>query len=237
MSGVKVGELAESVLAAGAIAGVVVLSPLLQPWYRRWGATDQELQEGLPGDGQVPNPRIETTRAVTISAPAERIWPWLVQMGQGRGGLYSYEMLENLIGSDIHNADRILAEHQRLEVGDKVRIGPEGYPFFTVVDVEPNRALVLAGGPQPPEEDAVLWSWAFVLEERGPASTRLIIRNRTDYPSSLANWLIWRVFTDPIAFVMERKMLRSIKERAESVPAGSEAQVQRLGGSASGEAL
>ena len=237
MTGVKVGELTESVLAAGAIAGVVVLSPLLHRWYRSWGATEQELQEGLPGDGQVPNPRIETTRAMTISAPAERIWPWLVQMGQGRGGLYSYEMLENLIGSDIHNADQILPEHQQLQVGDKVRLGPEGYPFFTVVDLEPNRALVLAGGPQPPDEDAVLWSWAFVLEEGSPASTRLIIRNRTDYPSSPANWLIWRVFTDPIAFVMERKMLRSIKERAESVPARSEPQVQRLSGSARGGEL
>lgn len=234
MAEVRIGELAESVLAAGAIAGVVVLSPLLHPWYRRWGATEQELREGLPGDGQVPSPRIETTRAITITAPAERIWPWLVQMGQGRGGLYSYEMLENLIGSDIHNADRILAEYQHLEVGDKVRIGPEGYPFFTVVGVEPNRALVLAGGPQPPEDDAVLWSWAFVLEEKSPGSTRLIIRNRTDYPPSLGNLLVWRAFTDPIAFVMERKMLRSIKARAESVSAGSKLPVQRLSSSARG---
>ncbi|MCL7454160.1 MAG: hypothetical protein M8467_14045 [Anaerolineae bacterium] len=211
----NVRELGESILAAGAIAGVVVLSPLLQSWYRRWGATETELQLGLPGDRQVPNPKIETTRAITISAPAERIWPWLVQMGQGRGGLYSYEMLENLIGSDIHNADRILPEHQELEVGDKVRLGPEGYPFFTVTEIVPNRALVLAGGPQPPEDDAVQWSWVFVLEETDGEDTRLIARNRTDYPPSLPNWLIWRVFTDPIAFVMERRMLREIKKRAE----------------------
>lgn len=99
----------------------------------------------LPGDDLVPRPRLGTTRAITIQAPAAEIWPWLVQMGQGRGWMYSYERLENLIRCDMHNADRILPEHQDLKAGDKARLGPEGYPSFDVTAIEPGCALILRG--------------------------------------------------------------------------------------------
>ena len=88
----------------------------------------------------VPQPKQISTRVITIQASAADIWPWLAQIGQGRGGFYSYDWLENLIGCEIHNADRIISEFQQLAVGDKVRLGPEGYPFYTVAAVEPKGA-------------------------------------------------------------------------------------------------
>jgi len=131
-------------------------------------------------------------------------------MGQGRGGLYSYERLENLAGCNMHNADRILTEQQHLAIGDKVRLSQaDSTPYFVVTAIEPGRAIIL-GGDDPPT------SWAFILEPIDEDSTRLIIRFRQQYEPSLGNVIGWRVFTDPITFVMERKMLQGIKLRAEA---------------------
>jgi len=200
----------EELFGAAAIALTVLASPLLRPWYSRWGATKNEIAKSLPGDQFVSKPVLTSTRAITIHAPAEAIWPWLVQMGQGRGGLYSYQRLENLVGCDMHNADRILAEHQHIGVGDKIRLTPEGRgPFFVVSAIEPGRAVIL-GGDDPPT------TWAFVLEPIDRKSTRLIIRFRQQYERRFGNVLGWRVFTDPINFWMERKMLQGIKARAEA---------------------
>jgi hypothetical protein len=164
----------------------------------------------LPGDDQVPNPVLISTPAITIQAPTTAIWPWLVQMGQGRGGLYSYERLENLVGCDMHNTDRIIPEYQHIEVGDKVRIVPEGRdPYFLVRAIEPGRAIIL-GGDDPPT------TWAFVLEPIDDNSARLLVRWRQDYESTPGNILGWRLITDPITFVMERKLLQGIKARAEA---------------------
>lgn len=164
----------------------------------------------LPGDEQVPNPRLESTRAITIQAPTADIWPWLVQMGQGRGGLYSYVKLENLANCDMHNADRILPECQHLEEGDKVRLSQdENVPCFVVTAIEPGRAIIL-GGDDPPT------SWGFILDPIDEISTRLIIRYRQDFEPTPGNVIGWRVFTEPIHFNMERKMLQGIKARVES---------------------
>ncbi|MCJ7537353.1 MAG: SRPBCC family protein [Anaerolineales bacterium] len=198
-------------LGALAIAGYIVSSPLTRPWYSKWGATAGEVEMTLPGDEFVPNPVLESTRAITIQAPATAVWPWLVQMGQGRGGLYSYERLENLVGCDMHNADRIIPEYQQLKVGDKVRLVPEGRePYFLVSAVEPGRAIIL-GGDDPPT------TWVFILQPIDNNSTRLIVRWRQDYEPSFGNIIGWRVFTDPITFVMERKLLQGIKARVEAV--------------------
>ncbi|MCP4166327.1 MAG: SRPBCC family protein [Chloroflexi bacterium] len=200
----------EEGLGALAIAGSIVTSPLLRPWYSKWGASAEEVIRPLPGDELVLNPVLESTRAITIQAPAAGVWPWLVQMGQGRGGLYSYERLENLGGCDMHNADRVIPEYQHLEVGDKVRIVPEGRePYFVVSATEPGRAIILSGDDPPT-------TWAFTLEPIGDRSTRLIIRWRQEYEPNFANVLGWRVFVDPITFVMERKMMQGIKVRAEA---------------------
>ncbi|UCG22725.1 MAG: SRPBCC family protein [Chloroflexota bacterium] len=200
----------EEGLGAVAIAGTILTSPLLRPWYSKWGASETEVKQRLPGDERVPDPNLESTRAITINAPMAEVWPWLVQMGQGRGGLYSYERLENLVGCDMRNAERLLPKHQHLSIGDKVRLSKgEGTPYFVVKAIEPGRAIIL-GGDDPPT------TWAFILEPIDEDSTRLIIRFRQQYEPSLGNAIAWRVFTDPITFVMERKMLQGIKLRAET---------------------
>ena len=203
----------EEGLGAVAIATTVLASPLLRPWYSKWGATESEVEKRLPGDEQVPHPNLENTRAITIQAPMSAVWPWLVQMGQGRGGLYSYELLENLVGCGMHNADRIIPEQQQLQVGDKVRLSQDdGTPYFIVTAIEAGRSIIL-GGDDPPT------TWGFILDPIDEDSTRLIIRFRQKYEPTTGNVLSWRVFTDPINFVMERKMLQGIKARAEALQA------------------
>ncbi|MCK4975545.1 MAG: SRPBCC family protein [Anaerolineales bacterium] len=200
----------EEGLGAAAIAASIVSSPLTRPWYSKWGATDAEIKMTLPGDEFVPNPVLESTRAITIQAPASAVWPWLVQMGQGRGGLYTYQRLENLVGCDMHNADQIIPEYQEIKVGDKVRLVPEGSDlYFTVSAIEPGRAIVL-GGDDPPT------TWVFNLEPIDSNTTRLIVRWRQGYEPTPGNVFMWRLFTDPITFVMERKMLQGIKVRVEA---------------------
>jgi hypothetical protein len=200
----------EEGLGAAAIGITILASPLLRPWYSKWGASEAEVERRLPGDEQVSDPNLQSTRAITIHAPMADVWPWVVQMGQGRGGLYSYERLENLAGCGMRNADRILPDQQRLAIGDKVRLSQsESTPYFIVTAIEPGRAIIL-GGDDPPT------TWAFVLELINGESTRLIVRFRQQYEPSLGNVIGWRVFTDPITFVMERKMLQGIKARAEA---------------------
>jgi hypothetical protein len=208
-------------LTLGAAAGYAFY---LRPRFLSWGTTPEELQKALPGDEFVPHPRYISTRAVTINARPEDVWPWLVQMGQGRGGLYSYSWLENVVGSDLHNAERILPEYQRLKVGDVVRLTPpERYNLSLVVAViEPARALVLRT-PAPPDGDRSKaleagypdGTWAFILEPVGERATRLIVRWRSDYKPTLLGLLVNQFGLEPVHFAMERKMLLGIKERAE----------------------
>ena len=200
----------EEMVGATGIALTVLTSPLLRPWYSRWGATKTELAQTLPGDDVVRDPNMQNTRAITIAAPVKAVWPWLVQMGQGRGGLYSYERLENLVGCDMHNADQIMPEHQQLTVGDKMHLSQgEGGPTFTVTAITPHRAIIF-------DIDDPPTSWSFVLQPLDDNHTRLLIRYRQDFEPTFGNVVMWRVLTDPIHFVMERKMLQGIKLRAET---------------------
>jgi hypothetical protein len=198
------------------IAASILFSPLLRPWYSQWGATAAERKKSLPGDELVPNPALESTRGITIRAPTEAIWPWLLQLGQGRGGFYTYQRLENLAGCQIHNANQIRPELQNLEVGDLVRLGPEGYPAFDVAAIEPQVALILQGDIPNPQGKPTTWIWIFYLDPIDTNTTRLILRTRLDYEPNLGNAVMWRVFTDPISFNMERRMLQGIKARAEA---------------------
>ena len=203
-------SLAEEIGGAVAIGFTVLFSPLLRPWYSRWGATDEELQVALAGDEQVPNPVLETTRAITIQASIASVWPWIAQMGQGRGGLYSYERLENLVGCGMRNADRIMPEHQEIATGDEFRLSQsDSTPAMLVLEVDPGRSLIV-GGDDPPT------TWAFTLHSIDENSTRLIIRYRQDFAKSFGNLVAWRVFTEPISFWMERKLLQGIKTRVEA---------------------
>jgi len=115
-------------LAGFTIPAVVGYAFALRPWMLRWGTTREEAGRALPGDELVARPRYQQTHAVTIQAPPARVWPWLAQLGQGRGGLYSYDWLENRFGCDLRSADRIRPEWQRLEAGDTVRLVPEDFP-------------------------------------------------------------------------------------------------------------
>jgi len=209
--------------AALAVATGAVASQLLHA-HRNWGATADEVTAVLPGDEFVPEPAEETTLAVTVEAPAERVWAWLVQMGQDRGGMYSYDWLENLIGLDIHSTREVKAEWQHLTAGDHVVVVPEGFgPMpdgyrFTVARVEPARALVLRQAP--PEHP---WNgvWSFHLVPSGSGGCRLLSRARTEVPAHVGMRSATRVM-EPVTLLMTRRMLHGIKERAERPVLGRE---------------
>jgi hypothetical protein len=199
-----------AVAAAGISAAatyVVIARPQLS-----WGATDEESHASLPGDELIGRADLTATRAITIHATAEQVWPWIAQLGQGRGGFYSYDYLENLIGCDIHSADRIVPEWQDVRVGDQVRFAPE--IGLAVASVEQGRSLVLRGGipigNAPPPYD---FTWAFTVRDVGDGTTRLLVRERYAYMRAWARLVVEP--TEVLSFVMSQKMLRGIKNRAE----------------------
>lgn len=215
-------EVADVLVGGTQVLAVTLTAPVGRRRYNHWGATDSEVAAPMPGDELVARPVLGYTRAISIEAPPERVWPWLVQMGQGRGGLYSFDGLENLAGCDIHSADEILSDFQQLEVGDLVRLGPVGYPCFRVGLVEPGASLVLVGAdPQPPHQVAspgspagiATWQWQLrpTPDARG---TRLVTRQRLSYPPTRAVGVMWHL-VEPVGFVMERQMLRGLRKRAE----------------------
>jgi hypothetical protein len=194
--------------AAGAAAAYL----LARPWHLSWGATDQESDQPLPGDDLIANPDLSATRAITIRASADQVWPWIAQLGQGRGGFYSYDFLENLVGCDIHSADRIVAEWQNVAVGDEVRLAQE--VSLVVALVEQGRSLVLRGGiPMGKTAPPYDFTWAFVLRDEPDGTTRLLVRERYAYKRPWARLIVEP--TEALSFVMSQKMLRGIRERAE----------------------
>jgi hypothetical protein len=200
---------AQSVVFVATVAFGVALS---RARYLRWGTTDDELNAALPGDELVPHARLTATRGITVRASADEVWPWIAQLGQGRGGFYSYDFLENLLGCNIDSAERVVPEWQFIAVGDVVHLHPEvGLSAAVVI---PGRALVLRGGVPigrlPPPYDS---TWAFVLREQADGSTRLLVRERYGYSRRWAGLLVEPA--ELISFVMSQRMLRGIKERAE----------------------
>jgi hypothetical protein len=198
---------------------------------RDWGATAEEAAGALPGDDLVPDPAENTTLAVTVAAPPEEVWAWLVQIGQNRGGMYSYDWLENLLGLHIRSTAEIREEWQRLAVDDRVVVVPEGYgPMpagyaFTVARVDPPRALVLRQAP--PEHP---WNgvWSFHVVPAAGNRCRLLARSRTEVAPQLGLRIATRI-GEPVTLVMTRRMLHGIGQRAERraaagspAPGGSE---------------
>jgi hypothetical protein len=182
-----------------------------------------EIAGVMPGDELVPFPKLISTRAVTIGAPPVKVWAWLAQIGQGRGGFYSFDSLENLLRCDIHSADRIVPELQQLHEGDLILLAPAaGAPGYRVAAVEPPRVLVLAGAdpktravqpvPASPDEMASTWQW-MLRPANGGRRTRLVARQRYSYPRRQS--VLWHL-VEPVDFVMERQMLGGIKARAEA---------------------
>jgi uncharacterized protein YndB with AHSA1/START domain len=205
---------------------------LARPRMARWGAADGEVAGAMPGDGEVPGPQFAVTRAVTIAAPPEAVWPWIVQIGYHRAGWYAYDLFDN---DDIPSAEAILPEFQHLEIGQV--IGEEG---FAVRELEPGRHLVLAF--QYPKTQWVVKQgvWpkfghcSMCLQLRpvhDGERTRLLYRVRLSAPP-LGRALMLALF-EPADFVASRKMLTGIKRRAETHYAGAfaaEAQKTKTGG-------
>jgi len=182
------------------------------PWQRRWGATDDEVARGMPGDELVRDANFNTTRALTIAAPPEMVWPWIVQLGQGRAGFYSYDFVENLAGCDIHSADRVVPEWQDVGVGDQIRLAPQ--VALAVALVERGKSLVLRGGvPMRNTAPPYDFTWAFALKDEPGGVTRLLVRERYAYTRPWARALVEPV--EAVSFVMSQKMLRGIRDRAE----------------------
>lgn len=192
----------------GLVILVVVLMAAMLPWMDRWGATDDEIITTLPGDDLVPAPAVSYNRAVTIDASPQNIYPWLMQMGAERGGMYSYSWFEtNILRCELINADRVHPEWQDLKVGDKVRMCPGdwGPPAYEVALLEPDRTMVLGHR----ENGAWLDVWQFVLVPQTDGTTRLVLRSR-----DMKSGGIWDVIR-PGEFIMVRGMLLGIKQRAE----------------------
>jgi hypothetical protein len=114
-----------AITALGGAAALAAYAFFIRPWHLRWGATEEELKTRLPGDDLVQHPKLNATHAITINAPVERVWPWLAQIGQKKGGFYSYTRLENLVGCNMRNANRIVPEWQNLKVGDEIWLHPK----------------------------------------------------------------------------------------------------------------
>jgi hypothetical protein len=205
---------AAGLTAIGAAATYILLARARQ---LRWGTNDSESDGPLPGDDLIPSPSLVATRAITVRTSTEHIWPWIVQLGQGRGGFYSYDFLENLVGCDIHSSDRIVPEWQDAKVGDEVNLHPE--VALAVAALDPGRSLVLRGGvPMGNTASPFDNTWAFVLRERSDGTTRLLVRERYAY---LRPWA--RLIVEPtalLAFVMTERMLRGIRDRAETAAVG-----------------
>jgi hypothetical protein len=184
--------------------------------YLRWGATDQEVRDPLAGDDLIRNADMVATRAIAIRAPADCVWPWIAQLGQGRGGFYSYDGLENLVGCNIHSSNRILPEWQDITVGDEIRLAPQ--VGLAVAVVEQGRSLVLRGGiPMGKRAAPYDFTWSFTLSEEPDGTTRLLVRERYVYTRAWARLIVEP--TELLSFAMSQKMLRGIRDRAERTAA------------------
>jgi hypothetical protein len=178
---------------------------IIRPWQLRWGATDEEVARTMPGDEFVENPTFNATRAVTISAPPELIWPWLIQIGYKRAGWYSYDWIDNL---GKPSADRIIPELQNLKEGDLIPMGPIENFGFNVHTIVPNHYMLWG------EHGGMSWLWH--LNQIEENKTRLITRVRLKY-----EWthpiILGYLFLDVGDIVMMRKCMLGIKQRAESL--------------------
>lgn len=204
-------------IAAGGAAALAAYTLAVRPWHLRWGATRSEEREPLPGDDIVPRPDHEATHAITISASVAYVWPWLVQIGQNRAGFYSYNWLENLAGCEIHNADRVVPEWQTLRVGDVVWLHPDEDPLPVII-VEPFKALVLGGSSEDAPGDGLRGgTWCFYLEQIDDKTTRFITRIRWTRGPEARSRILDFLLLEPAHFIMERKMMLGIKQRAEEL--------------------
>ena len=218
------------ILVAAMVIVLVVYLAVLRPRSHRWGATDAEVRGSLPGDELVPTPKVEYTQAITINAPPEEVWPWLAQIGYGRAGWYTYDWFYKLTGSaDFYDGDRsaerIIPELQDLKVGDTIDLA-RGMSF-EAVSLEPNRLLVLLARVDLDSGESfelsdtmpanyINISWVYALEEVDENSSRLVVRWHGDTGPGLGNALAINVPAEGGALIMQPKLLKGIKARAEA---------------------
>lgn len=209
------------VVLSAIIAILLLFFLVVRPWYLRWGVTDEETTMVLPGDEIVPNAGNGETRGIAIDAPIDRVWPWMAQVGQDRGGFYSFDLLENLVGCEMPTDDQLRPENQTWRIGDKLWMYPRekagGMGFATLHVFVPGRALgfgthVVGTSVDQPEDG----SWSFVLLPVGDSSTRLLIRGRGTPRRSLLGVAFDRSVFEPIHFIMEKRMMIGVKELAET---------------------
>jgi len=197
------------------VAAAAALLYAATQFYRNWGTTKEECRMTLPGDELIGRPVVQTTEGVWIDAPASAVWSWLVQMGQDRGGLYSYQMLKNFVGLHYHNADRIHPEWQHLAPGDVMRLAPKGWfglrdgIVMTVVDVTEQQSIVLGMMPQH------LWDvvWSFHLIPHWEDRCLLLIRTRIRFRHP--GEMLATELAGPAKALMTRGILLGIKRRVE----------------------
>ena len=203
-------------MASAFLAAFVGSAAVLRSRYLRWGATGDEQHLHLAGDEVLLTADQSATRAITINTTADDIWPWIAQLGQGRGGFYSYDWLENfVVRADLHNADRIVPDWQQISVGAEVRLAPE-VPL-EVVALQAGRALVVRGSvPMGKIAAPYEFTWAFVLLPQHHGTTRFVVRERYQY----THWWVALIVQPAqlVSCLMTPKMLRGIKFRAEHTP-------------------
>ncbi|HEX6221987.1 MAG TPA: hypothetical protein VF115_12905 [Acidimicrobiia bacterium] len=194
-----------AIALALALAGYVIF---YRPRQLRWGATNEEVARPMPGDDIVAQPVFNATRAVTVDARPDEIWPWLVQIGFGRAGWYSYDILDNL---GRHSSEEILAEYQQLEPGDLIPLGPGEASGLYVKEIRPNESMVWW------ERKRQATSWVWGLYPIDGEQTRLVTRVRNDYQKGLSNFIFGLLLIEPADFPMMRKCMLGIKRRAEAI--------------------
>jgi len=214
----RFGRILFIILAVWALVTAVYLL-FLWPWMRNWGAADAETEAVLPGDDIVSRANLRSTKGVTIQAPPEAIYPWLLQIGVDRGGMYSYDWLENLFGLNVHTTDQIVPAYQEVQVGDFWRFTPQDFvlnpgPGLYVKQLVENEAVLLCFGMEGKPEESCIDSWQFVLRPQSDGSTRLLLRSNVAMKPELPIKLTYFV-----QFLMERKMLLTLRGQAEQLAA------------------
>jgi hypothetical protein len=214
-------------IAVGLIAAVIlVYSFAIRPWHERWGTTPTEATATFPGDDLIPGAVGQVTREITVNAPPEKVWPWLMQIGQDRSGFYSYTPLENLFGADMPEVHELRACWPARLAGETVWFGTpkrfNGQAKMIAAIVDAPRAFVLIGADDWQSiargGHGTAGSWGFFLVPVDATHTRLITRLRSGPPPSATARVVGAAFWGPAHFIMERKMLLTLKQLAEQEP-------------------
>jgi len=215
--------LLEGVEGVGVFLVVFLSWPLSKRWLENWGSVAAERERAWTGDEFAPSSHDISTRAVDVAAGADAVWPWIVQFGLGRAGFYSYELLERVVGIPVKNVESVVEEFQTLDIGDEIKLHPTA-PGIPIVALERGRHICFgqpADAPVTADPDP-LRSWSIYLDPQSSQSCRLVLRGCVEElrePTALKRLGLW--MGQPIDFVMEQRMLRTIRRLAESSDSGS----------------